>query len=249
MITSNGGKRFVGDYVDDFSRGDLVLYGENLPHFHMCHGLHTNTQELVSSCEVIQFTRDIFPENIASIPEYSVISDLIERSKYGIKFTSPPSVERICRMMRYIDKLSGMKRVYALMRILEMLGRTNQYKLLMSEEYSINLIGTDQEDPVNKVYMYLSTNFKNEITLEQIAQHVNRNPASLCRYFKKCVQKTIFETLNQIRINFACKLLVNSTYTIMEIAYESGFRNIAHFNRQFRVYTNQSPSQYRALYK
>ena len=107
IITSGGGKRFVGDYVDDFHPGDLVLYGANLPHFHMGYGCMENYPDKVSGSEVIQFTEDIFPEKLDEFGDLSIVAHLLECSKRGRKFTNPPSVQRICRMMRHIDHLSG----------------------------------------------------------------------------------------------------------------------------------------------
>ena len=247
VITSGGGKRFVGDYIGDFKIGDLILFGSNLPHFHMCYGLAANDSEKFSSCEVIQFTSDIFPENMGQMSEFSAVRDLLARSRRGIKFTHPPRVERICRMMRALDKMSGVRRVFALFRILEMLGRMKNYRLLASDSYSTNLIGEDDNHPVNRVYRYLQNNFKENVTLDQIAEYAGFNPTALCRYFKKRAQRSIFECLGEIRINFACKLLLNSTFTISQIAYESGFRNIANFNRQFKNLTGFSPSEYKDL--
>lgn len=64
LITNGWGKRFVGDGVDDFKVGDIVLFGENLPHFHMCDKTYYENNDLYCSSEVIQFTRDIFPADM-----------------------------------------------------------------------------------------------------------------------------------------------------------------------------------------
>jgi AraC-like DNA-binding protein len=86
---------------------------------------------------------------------------------------------------------------------------------------------------------------KKEVTLEDISQYVNLNPAALCRAFKSKTRMTIFQFLNKIRIENVCKLLVYSDLSISQVAYESGFNNMAYFNRRFRESTNMSPSEYR----
>lgn len=249
LIVSGHGKRFVGDTVESFSTGDLVLLGENLPHFHMCDGLYANDEELYSSSEVIQFKKDIFPQAMEQIQEYAAINDLLERSRHGIKFTSPPERENIRKLMAHIDKLTGIKRITGLMRILDILGRMKEYKLITGTEYFNSTTQGELNDPIDIVFTYLNNNFKENISLEDIAAQAGFNPSSLCRYFKKRVQKSIFESLNELRIGFACKLIANSDYTISQIAYESGYRNIANFNRQFKKTTKLSPSEYRRLYK
>ncbi|OFY40712.1 MAG: hypothetical protein A2X18_11680 [Bacteroidetes bacterium GWF2_40_14] len=249
VITSGGGRRFVGDYMDDYYPGDLVLFGANLPHFHMCYGLTENDPAKISGCEVLQFSVDIFPEKLACMSEFSVIADLLERSKRGVKFTNAPNIERITRMMRYIDRLTGVTRIFALMRILEFLGNMKNYKLLTSGGYSQNLVGDNANDPVNKVYRYLLNNFRNNITLDEVAAHIGFNSSALCRYFKRRAQKTIFECLADIRVSFARKLLSGLSMNISQIAYECGYRNIANFNRQFKYLTGHTPSQYRTLFE
>lgn len=61
----------------------------------------------------------------------------------------------------------------------------DDYKLLTSEQWSGNLIGEDENHPVNKVYRYLTNNFKCNQSLEEISAMAGFNPAALCRYFKR----------------------------------------------------------------
>lgn len=248
VITSGGGKRFVGDFVDDFAVGDLVLFGSELPHFHMCCGLIENDSSKISGCEVIQFPRSVFPADMDNIQEFTVISELLQRSRRGVKFTNPPSLERICRMMRHLDSLQGVKRVATLFRILEVLGCSSDYQLLTKGNYSMNIVGSNDDDPVNRVYKYLHENFREQIVLEDIASKLGFNTSALCRHYKRRVQKSIFESLQEIRIGFACKLLKNSSLSITQIAFECGYKNIANFNRQFRAIMKLTPSQYKLMY-
>ncbi len=249
LITSGGGKRFVGDYTDDFCVGDLVLLGSELPHYHMCYGIVENNKERFSGCEVIQFTDSIFPVEMGKLQEFSSIAALLERSKRGIKFTNPPSIDRVLRMMRYIDSLQGIRRINALYRILDILARSTKYKLMTSEQYSSNISEQYSDDLINNVYKYLHENFRKEISLDEISQKFGYNTSALCRHYKKRTQKSIMASLQEIRICFACKLLSDSRLNITQIAYESGYHNIANFNRQFKAITTLSPSSYRELYK
>lgn len=247
LITSGGGKRFVGDYIDDFKPGDLVLFGAKLPHYHMCYGLINNEPDKISTCEVIQFNEAILPSNIHDLEEFRMINDLLMRSHRGIKFNRPPSIERIQRMMRYIDSLNGIRRVSALFRILELLGRLTDYQLLTRNEYSLNLIGDDDNDPVNRVYKYLHENFKNDISLDQLASKLGFNTSALCRHYKRRVQKSIFESLQEIRIGFACKLLLTSSLSVSQVCFEVGYKNISNFNRQFKNSLNMTPTEYKTM--
>jgi YesN/AraC family two-component response regulator len=57
--------------------------------------------------------------------------------------------------------------------------------------------------------------------------------------------KTFTEFVNEFRIVHACKLLREERYTIVEVCFESGFNNFAHFNRMFKGKTSKTPNQYR----
>ncbi len=248
LITKGGGQRFVGDYTEEFKPGDLLLFGSELPHFHMCDGLVRNEPELVSSCEVIQFSKKLFPKNIENVEEFRLIADLLVRSERGIKFTSPPNIEIVSSIMKNIDSLKGVKRITKLFRVLEILARIPEYKLLTSANYSSNLVGANHNDPVNKVYKFLYENFKNDITLDEISSYLGYNKSALCRHYKQRAQKGIMETLQEIRIGFACRMLVNSSLNISQVAFECGYNNISNFNRQFLVITRLTPTAYKKLY-
>ena len=72
---------------------------------------------------------------------------------------------------------------------------------------------------------------------------------ALCRNFKQSTGRSIFNCLLEIRIDFAYKLLVNSDFSIIQVAYESGFRNISHFNHKFKEMSGLSPLEYRRAHQ
>nr|WP_255552108.1 AraC family transcriptional regulator [Roseivirga sp. E12] len=86
--------------------------------------------------------------------------------------------------------------------------------------------------------------FQEDINVDDIADLVSMNKSSFCRYFKRTTQKTFTEFLNEIRIGFACKMLVERQMGILEISYYCGYNNISHFNRQFKKKMGLSPSAY-----
>ena len=57
------------------------------------------------------------------------------------------------------------------------------------------------------------------MVLKDVADFVGQNPTSLCRYFKKSTDKSIFQVLAEIRIEYACKLLANSDFLRYPCSY------------------------------
>jgi AraC-like DNA-binding protein len=54
--------------------------------------------------------------------------------------------------------------------------------------------------------------------------------------------------LTDYRIGYATQLLQNTGKSVAEVCYESGFGNLSHFNKQFKLVTNHSPLQYRKAF-
>ena len=98
---------------------------------------------------------------------------------------------------------------------------------------------------MEKILTYLSGHFKEDIDLNEISSLVAMNASSFCRYFKERLGKTFTEYMLDLRIGYACKLLVENTMDVIQISIECGFNTIAHFNRIFKRNTGLTPTEYR----
>ena len=96
-----------------------------------------------------------------------------------------------------------------------------------------------------EVFQFLETHYKNEITLNELAQKAAMAPSYFSHAFKLAKGVSVMEYLNQIRIRNAMKLLRSSDLNITEISFETGFNHLGHFNRVFRQLVGTTPSQYR----
>lgn len=142
-----------------------------------------------------------------------------------------------------MSALDDFERVIELFSILKLLSEDQQYELLASPSY-IRSIEGGQNKRMEKVYQYVMDNFQQSISLEEIANVANMNPAAFSRYFKRITHKGFSYFLNEIRIGYACKLLSEEEYNIAQISFDSGFNNLSNFNKQFRSYLKITPSEY-----
>ncbi|MFP4016093.1 MAG: helix-turn-helix domain-containing protein [Halanaerobiales bacterium] len=92
---------------------------------------------------------------------------------------------------------------------------------------------------------YLKNNYKNDVTLDDLADVVNYSPFYLIRLFKKETGKTPFKYLQQIRILKAKDMLKNSDQSITDICFEVGFNNRCYFSSTFKEKVGLAPSEYR----
>lgn len=245
IITKGKGYCSIGEDVLEYKSGDIFFIGKNVPH---CSSLYELSPEDNTSTEsiILQFVPDLIPSGVKEVPDFFHISNLLKKGQNGLLFRERNLYRKIKKIAETIDFCKGVRRVNELFYLLEILGRSKHLHLISKETYeSQNKIQT-QDESLQKVFDFLYNNMKEEVMLESIAAHVHLNPAALCRSFKRKTGVTLFRYLNKIRIENACRLLSYTELTISQIAYESGFNNIPHFNRQFKLITNTSPSDYRS---
>lgn len=242
-VIQSYGNRYVGDSIEPFAEGDLVMLGRNLPHYWKNHAaFYKGDPALQVRAMVIHFPETIIKSENADFPEFRNIRDLIKRSERGIQFLEP-IISQVAKRLDILFKLSGLERYIELLKILEIMATGEDYKLLASP-------GSEKSLPkridhrLEKVLNYLNKNFAEEQHLAELGLLVGMNDAAFCRFFKAGTSKTIVEYLHDLRIGHACKLLIEKDKTISEIAFECGFNNISNFNRVFKRKTNNTPSSY-----
>ena len=95
-----------------------------------------------------------------------------------------------------------------------------------------------------KVLHYINTSYLQKIELEKVAGIAHLHPSAFCRYFKEKTGKSLSEYLNNMRLSYACRLLLDGKLSISQICYESGFNNLSYFNRAFKQQTGFTPTGY-----
>lgn len=96
-----------------------------------------------------------------------------------------------------------------------------------------------------KIIDFIEKNYSREITLKLLSQNLNVSPNYISRLFKEDTGQSLFEYINEVRINKAKKLLKNGELKINEVGYRVGFKSPVHFDIVFNKFTGLSPKQYR----
>ena len=250
IFTHGSGKQFVGEGVALYAEGGVALIGSNVPHLHLCKsrmksGENDSCDKLYSSGEAIQFSPDLFPSSLLNLPDYAHISELLSKSQYGIRFYDEGLYDELLEMMKAFDSSTHTSRLIILLQILERLHHCKKTQLLSPTAYNNANRQPELEEPIGRIYTYLYNNFREKVVLKDLADFVGQNPTSLCRYFKKSTDKSIFQVLAEIRIEYACRLLANSDLTITEVAFSSGYNTPTLFFEQFQKIIRLTPAEYR----
>ena len=245
-ILQSSGTRFIGDNIEQFKKGEVVLIGKDLPHMWL------NDKEyfkgdinLTAQAKAIHFKECFAGEGFLKMPEMSYISSLLKNSRYGIKFLGDTT--SIIKQINKLEKLSGVDKAVCFIQLLNLLAVHQNFDLLSSVGF-VDSFKMSGEKNLGEVYEFIIKNFKENISLNDVAKVANMNPSAFSRFFKRVNRKTYSEYLNRVRVGYACKLLIEEKYSISEICFDSGFNNISNFNRQFKKTMNYSPSDYMKLH-
>ncbi len=132
--------------------------------------------------------------------------------------------------------------------IVDLISLIGEYIMEM-EHKIIELRGYIDDDRIQKALEYGKMHFREEIHLEDIASIVSLSPSRFAHLFKEKTNTTFVTFLNELRIDNAKNLLCNTSLQVLQVALESGFRNISSFNHIFKEKTGVSPNEYRKRQK
>ncbi len=245
LIENCCGKRFMGDHIEDFTGTELVLLGSYLPH---CWQYYNTIDEKVQpQAIVVHFFPDFLGRDLLSKPEAAPLNHLFENASKGILF-SGPTIARAKMILNQMLFETGLSRAALMLQLLDVLAQSNTCRTLSSP--SFNIIETSTEaNKINRVFDYIFNNFKEDISLQDVASIIPMSTAAFCRFFKLKTNRTLVEFIKEIRIGHAAKLLMEGNYNVTETCYKSGYNNISNFNKHFKEVKGLSPRDFIKQYK
>lgn len=246
LVQEGSGIRFVGNSMERFQAGDLVLYGSNIPHLYRSDKeYYQKDTPLVSKATVVYFKENFLGDSFWQLPPIAPIKKLLALSRRGIKFQGEAK-EELKRQIQLLDEQkNSIGRIIDLLSILKIMAETKEYELLLNTAFT-KYVSEDECERINKVYQFIIDNYTDNPTLEQVSAVANMSETAFCRYFKSHTNKTYTQFLNDIKVDNACRLLIDNRLSISQICFETGFNNFTHFNDQFKKITGITPKQYQA---
>jgi len=234
-IVKGNGYRIVGNSYEYFNDGDLVLLGNHLPHTWS----GKLNDDIKSDAVVIQFSKE-FIAPFLGLNESLLIKDMLNTSVRGIRFE--PDAELVAKIIA-LTETNGVDKILKLISILDDLSK--KQPILIASNSFHNVVSKKNEIRINKVCLYIQNNFHTKISLKEVADLIYLTESNFCKFFKKATGKTYSDYLNELRINEACRLLVQTEKSINQISFECGFESLSYFNRVFLSKKEMTPSKYR----
>lgn len=240
---ARGAKRVIGDHIEEIDDLELVLVGPNLQHGWFTHRCHSGEIHEIT----IQFHRDLFDEKFLQRNQMSFIRNMFERSLRGIQF-SRDTVNAIMPRLIDLPQRHGFDSVLELLSILHDLSTSRGMRTLSDSSFSNAESLSYNSRRVQSIMAYLNKNFDKNITLSEAAKIAAMSEVAFSRFFKLRTGKTFVDTLNEIRLGHASRMLIDTTHSVTEVAYKCGFNNMSNFNRIFKKKKDCTPKEFRQAY-
>ncbi|CAN5143719.1 AraC family transcriptional regulator [soil metagenome] len=249
LVEEGTGTRFIGDSIKPFGPGDLVFLGPNLPHlWRSDQAYFDKSSNLTTKGIVIYFAEDFLGTDFLEKQEMTALRQLLNQARKGLEWTGYTRRRTETALKNLTQKPVGFDRVIGLLNLLNDLSHATDYRHLTSPGYT-NTMKPNETDRMQLVHNYVLGHFPDDLSLDTVADLAGMTPPAFCRYFKTRSNKTFSEFVSEVRIGHACKLLIGGKLNITQISFESGFRTLSNFNRQFKDITGQTPSGYVKTYR
>jgi AraC-like DNA-binding protein len=240
LIVATRGKVFVGDYIGEFEPGHLVLTGPRLPHNWISTDVPRDGVALRDL--VLQFPDAPLRQAAELIPELVEALPLLERARYGIEFFGLSDQAR----QRYdrIKASQGLQRFSEFIEFMSELAHCDDYRLLST----VQLQSFDDDASLARISAlvdYVTENCTKQFSMAKVCARVGMSESSFSRYFRRTTGNTFTDFVNCLRVNKACRLLMETDRYITNVCYDVGFNNVANFNRRFRKIKGMTPKEFR----
>ncbi|MDR6607081.1 AraC family transcriptional regulator [Pseudomonas synxantha] len=243
LIRQGTGKLVAGDYIGAFDAGHVALIGPDLPHDWI--GDLRPGEFLKGRDVVLQFDGAAILALRSTMPELGELQHLFERARRGLEFTGATALQA-ARLMEDIGPAQGLERLILFLQLINALVKapTQDAHTLASACYAPTLDDRSSER-IHKAFDYLLTELTGDIRLSVIAQQLEMSEPGFSRFFKRVTGHGFIDLMRKLRVQRACRLLLQTEMSVSDICFEVGYENLSNFNRHFRIEMEQTPSEYR----
>ncbi|PWJ11736.1 AraC family transcriptional regulator [Jannaschia seohaensis] len=245
LVVATHGKFYIGDHVGEFSPGQLIMTGPNLPQNWISD--IGDAETVPRRTEVIQFPQSFADKILDAFPEAAAAEAIFERSKRGILFDYETG-ESVRPLMHRLVDARGVMRLALFFEILDKLLNASKTQTLSSLNFMLSMEKAEESD-MNRVIAHLRENLTEPVTESELAEMTGQSQSAFSRSFKRHTGETLVRFRNQLRIDLACQMLIaDPEAKVSDICFDVGFSNLSNFNRHFLRLKGMSPSEFRQTF-
>lgn len=237
-IITGSGTRVIGDVMETFSKGEVILLPPKLPHvWYFDENVHDKYGKIENI--TIIFSDSLLKQCAELFPEAKEPIEIIRNINKGMSLQGE-ILSYVQTLMKSMTKQSNFEQLSSLFRIFSYLASSKEMCVVgYSEKKNINA------QKMQNVHRYMLVNYSKKITLDEISTYIGMNRSSFCTFFKRESGKSFFTAINEYRINSACLMLRETEKPVADICFAVGFNDIPYFNRSFKKQLGCSPNDYR----
>ncbi|MFC3161024.1 cupin domain-containing protein [Chryseobacterium arachidis] len=191
-IITGSGARIIGDVVENFSKGEVILIPPNIPH---CWSFDESVHDREGKIEniTIVFENDFLESCKNLFPElFNPISEL-QNNENAVSFKDE-LLEKLQILMTSMIHQNSIERVSSFIKLLELISYCKDMQVVGRP-----VIENKKEKKMQEIYLFILSNFQRNITLEEISKSVGMQKSSFCVFFKKMTGKSFFHLFNRIQ--------------------------------------------------
>ncbi len=239
----NPGQFLIGDTAGTLTEGDMFVLGPGLAHSFY----HAFANNRPTRCYTLRFPVALLDKCIADFPELAVCNSLKAAAPYGLRYCAL-EISHARNLLTELIAFKNRASIRGLSVFLDLLGTlaaSGGSKICKTKEF--NSKHDERKDRINLICNYLIKNYREQLTLDEVAEISHMSVANLCVFFRKKTGRTVIQYIHELRIAKACELLTLEEKPIIDIAQDSGYQNLSHFNRQFLRQKEMTPREYRKI--
>ncbi len=241
FVVEGEGLRYVSDSVEEYRAGDLCLVGAHTPHAWV--SIPRDGQQV--RCVQVQFVPGALGPGFLELPAARPIEDLCERARLGLSVGGATRERAAYAITELVSPgVRPVERLAKLLSILAMLSGSNELtELALSSPERPSY--PPRDETAGRVLSFIHEHARERLSQDRVARAAGLSRASLGRFFPRYLGKTFVRYVSEVRVGLACRLLLESSRSVSEIAFDVGYRNLANFNRRFRELKAMTPPEYR----
>jgi AraC-like DNA-binding protein len=247
-ILQGEGTLLAGNSMHVFGPGEIYVLGTNQPHlFKSSPEYFADGSDKQIKTVTIFFDPSGKLSPLFNLPEMKQVQAFAGQWQNGYKI--PDALYQ-----KFAAQIQGVMHSTGGLQLAQFIKMLNDMSLEQMEQLSPGNYTSAMTDPegmrIASVYNYIMHNYSTPLTLNNVAKQAHLTPNAFCRYFKKHTRLTLVAFVNKVRVNEACKLLVNGGHNnIAGVAYSCGFSSITNFNYVFKSITGKSPRAFLSEYE
>jgi len=240
LTLNSRGQRYIGEHIADYDHFDFVLLGPKLPHTWCSKTLIEPGQHLTYVAQL----PTKWVESLAQQPELNALTELLEKSKYGVEF-SQATAQQACKLFDEMANATPLQRLIGLLEMLRLMLADTQTKVICNNDYAPSIFPDSSTEKIDKVIAYIHDHYTENLKAEQLAELIHMSTNHFHNFFKQRTEQTFTELINKLRIGKACSMLLNTDLSVAIIGERCGFNNLSNFNRRFLQIKDCTPREFR----